>query len=247
MVTRFEATDEFAAAEFVDIDMSRAVFREVDLSGARMHGVLLSGADIDGDIAGLTLNGVEVAPLVDAELNRLHPERAKLRATSPEGLREAWSEVESFWGATMRRARALPRAEQHRSVGGEWSFVQTLRHLVFVTDAWLGRAVLGRPEPFHPIGLPASFMTDAGSYGIDSAADPTFDHVAEVRAGRMAQVAAFLAQVTQAELDRVRDPVHGPGWPPPAARTAIECLHVLLSEEWEHHRFAIRDLEAGAR
>lgn len=246
-MTRFEATSEFTAAEFIDIDMSRAVFREVDLTGARMHGVLLSGADIDGDIRGMRLNGVEVAPLVDAELNRLHPERAKLRATSPDGLREAWSEVESFWGATMRRARALPRAELHLSVGGEWSFTQTLRHLIFVTDAWLRRAVLGRPAPFHPIGLPASFTTDAGDYGIDLAADPTFDQVAEVRAGRMAQVRAFLAEVTQGELDRVREPVPGPGWPPPAARTAIECLHVLLNEEWEHHRFAVRDLEAGAR
>ena len=22
-----------------------------------------------------------------------------------------------------------------------------------------------------------------------------------------------------------------------------ECLHVVLNEEWEHHRFAVRDLD----
>lgn len=245
-MTRYEATDDFRGAEFAGLDMSGTEFREVDLTGARMYGVLLTDADIDGAISGLKVNGVEVAPLVDAELNRLHPERAKLRATSPEGLREAWSEVESLWGATMRRARALPEAELYRSVNGEWSFTQTLRHLVFVTDAWFGRAVLGRDAPFHPIGLPASFTAEADGYGIDLAADPTFDQVAEVRAGRMAEVSAFLAEVTQGELDRVRDPVPGPGLPPPASRTAIECLHVLLNEEWEHHRFAVRDLDAGA-
>lgn len=38
------------------------------------------------------------------------------------------------------------------SVDGEWSFSQTLRHLVFATDIWLGRAILGSDD-FHPLGL----------------------------------------------------------------------------------------------
>jgi hypothetical protein len=43
------------------------------------------------------------------------------------------------------------------SVGGEWSFAQTLRHLILATDAWLGRA-MEIEQPFHPIG-----QTDAGA------------------------------------------------------------------------------------
>jgi DinB superfamily len=33
----------------------------------------------------------------------------------------------------------------HESVGGEWSFIETLRHLVFATDSWIRRAILGDP------------------------------------------------------------------------------------------------------
>ena len=32
------------------------------------------------------------------------------------------------------------------SVAGEWSFAQTLRHLILATDLWLGSAVL-QPTP----------------------------------------------------------------------------------------------------
>lgn len=241
-MTRSAGSDEFRGAEFVNLDMSGASFREVDLSGARMYGVLLTGADIDGDIRNLKLNGVEVAPLVEAELDRRYPERAKLRPTTPAGMREAWAVVQSFWDGTMRRAAALSEADRHRSVNGEWSFTETLRHLVFVTDAWFAHAVLGRSRPFHPLGLPATFITDARTYGIDPAAAPTYDQVVAVRNDRMAQVGAFVETITQGDLDRTREPNTAPGHPPPAARTARSCLHVIFSEEWEHHRFAVRDL-----
>jgi hypothetical protein len=26
--------------------------------------------------------------------------------------------------------------------------------------------------------------------------------------------------------------------------TILACLHVILREEWEHHRYAVRDLDA---
>ncbi|HEY2946955.1 MAG TPA: DinB family protein [Micromonosporaceae bacterium] len=241
-MARFADSDEFHGADFVDLDMSRAVFRQVDLSGSRMRGVLLTGADIDGVIHGLTVNGIEVAPLVEAELDRRHPERITLRSTTLDGMRDAWTVIESFWATTVQRAGTLSEADLHRSVDDEWTFTQTLRHLVFVTDAWLSHAVLGRSRPFHPLGLPASFIKDAATLGIDPDADPAFDEVVEVRAGRMAQVRRFLETASQEELARTREPNTAPGWPPPAMRTATSCLHVLFNEEWAHHRFAERDL-----
>ena len=59
--------------------------------------------------------------------------------------------LERTWAATLERVAAMPAGTVDVSVDGEWSFAQTLRHLVLATDAWLGRAVLGI-EPFHPIG-----------------------------------------------------------------------------------------------
>ena len=80
---------DYEGAEFTDLSMAGATFREVDLSGARMRGVLLLNADIDGAIDGLRINGVEVMPLIEAELDRLHPERLLLRPTTPETMRDA--------------------------------------------------------------------------------------------------------------------------------------------------------------
>jgi len=241
-VTGSGRPDEFRGAEFVDLDMSDARFREVDLSRVHMTGVLLTDADIDGDIRGLRLNGVEVAPLVEAELDRRYPERTKLRPTTVEGIREALAVVEGMWDGTMARARGLPEADLHRSVDGEWSFAQTLRHLVFVTDAWVGHAIELEPRPFHPLGLPASFITDGPAFGIDERATPTFAEVAELRAGRLDKLRAFLAALTDEDLNRVCGPNLAPGWPPPGARSPTSCLHVVFDEEWAHHQFAVRDL-----
>src|SRR5258705_3528667 len=107
-MTTYADTTEFRGAQFVDIDMSGSVFREVDLSQTRMHGVLLAGADIDGAIEGLRVNGVEVAPLIEAELNRLHPERAKLRPSTVDGLREAVETVAALWATTIAEVRLRP-------------------------------------------------------------------------------------------------------------------------------------------
>jgi len=41
----------------------------------------------------------------------------------------------------------------HERVDDEWSFVETLRHLVFATDAWVRRAILGQPSPWDPLDL----------------------------------------------------------------------------------------------
>ncbi len=226
---------------FTGVDMSEAEFREVNLAGVRMRGVLLFNADIDGAIDGLRINEVEVTPLIEAELDRRHPERTRLRPTTAAEAREALDVVEALWAETITDVGALPDEITHRSVDGEWSLTETLRHLVFVTDAWFGHAVLGETRPFHPCGLPPSFL-EASAFDIDAAADPSFSEVVALRHERLAGLREFLATATQVDLDRVRGPNLAPGFPPPQARTAVECLRVLFGEEWAHHRFAVRDL-----
>jgi len=241
-VTRFVQQPDYEGAEFIDLSMAGATFREVDLSGARMHGVLLFNADIDGAIDGLRVNGVEIMPLIEAELDRLHPERLRLRPTTPETMRDAVDVIEELWHATVRRASALPEEAFYRSVNDEWSLAQTLRHTIFVVDAWYGHAAALRPNPFHPIGVPASFTTNGAEFGIDESAAPTLGEILAVRAERIADLRAYLAEVTQEELDRVRGPNTAIGCPPPAERTAVECLQVIFSDEWAHVQFANRDL-----
>ncbi len=242
----FTRSDDLQGAEFVDADLRGARFVEADLSGVVMRGVDVSGADIDAPFllngeSSLRVNGVDVVPLIEAELNRRFPGRVDRRAGDPDGLRAAWAALEPTWAAALERVAAMPPGTVDVSVGGEWSFAQTLRHLVLATDAWLGGAILEIEQPFHPIGQPdASFETDGRDISIFTTVAPSYAEVLEVRAGRVAMVRDFLATVTSDELAATRRNPHDPEY----QETVLSCLHVILNEEWEHHRFAVRDLDA---
>ncbi len=242
----FTRSDELQGAEFVDADLRGARFVRADLSGVVMRAVDVQGADIDAPwlLDGksfLRVNGVDVIPLVDAELNRRFPSRAERRAGDPDGLRAAWALLEGRWAATLERVAAMPAGTVDVSVGGEWSFAQTLRHLVMATDAWLGGAILEIGRPFHPIGQPnVEYETDGNDMSLFTTVTPSYAEVLEVRAGRVAMVRDFLATVTSDELAATRK---NP-WDPEHQETTLSCLHVILEEEWEHHRYAVRDLDA---
>lgn len=227
-----------------DVDLSRVHLHGASLEGAKLTDADLSGADISGHLAGLLINGVEVAPLVQAELERRFPERVKLRATDVVGLRDAWRMVEGLWEETTEVARKLPEHLQRRRVGGEWSFVETLRHLVCATDSWLSRAIRLELRPYHPWGLP---WTGAGEdyarrMGIDTSAAPSLEEVLPVRRQRQQAVADELEKLSDDELLEVRAAPDDEGHPT-GEHSVLDCIHVLLDEEWEHHRYAVRDLE----
>ena len=113
-----------------------------------MRGVELVDVEIDGELQNVVINGIDIAPLVDAELNRRMPERAKMRPDDADGFRAAWAILERLWEGTVAWACTFPVAELHRGVDDEWSFVQTLRHLSFATAAWVNRMILGTASPW---------------------------------------------------------------------------------------------------
>lgn len=231
---------------FVDEDLRGARFVRCDLGGAVMRAVEVAGADIDapwllGEGGVLLVNGVDVAPFVDAELDRRFPGRSLRRAGDPDGLRAAWAANEASWAATLDRVAAMPEGTVDVSVDGEWTFAQTLRHLVMATDTWVRGAVLGEQSPYHPLGQPNSeYATDGHDLSVFADATPTFAEVLDVRADRVSLVRDLLATVTAAQLAEERP---NP-WAPEHPETVLSCLHTVLEEEWEHHRFARRDLDA---
>jgi len=237
---------DLKGAVFVGKNLRGARFVESDLSGVVMRGVDVQDADIDapwlldGESV-LRVNGVDVAPLVEAELNRRFPGRADRRVEDPEALRAAWAALERTWAATLERVAAMPPGTVDVSVDGEWSFAQTLRHLVMATDAWLGRSVLGIEQPFHPLGQPRAGAEEDGlDMSLFTTDTPSYDEVLEARSGRLAMVRDFLATVTPELLAAERP---NP-WDPEYPETTLSCVHVILEEEWEHHRYAVRDLDA---
>jgi DinB superfamily/Pentapeptide repeats (8 copies) len=253
-MTTSTETDQQQGAQFVEANLQGARFFEANLQGARfvesdlsgvvMRGVEVSGADIDAPWLPhgepLRVNGVDVIPLVEAELNRRFPGRADRRAPDPDGLRAAWARIESTWTATLERVAAMPAGTVDVSVAGEWSFAQTLRHLVLATDTWLRRAILEIDKPFHAIGEGYGAHADGVDPSTVTGSGPSYAEVLEVRDGRVAMVRDFLANVTAEELAAPHNSPHDPDF----QETTLSCLHVILEEEWEHHRFAVRDLGA---
>ena len=246
--------DDLSGSRFERVNLSGSDFRSVNLSGSRFRGVALNGSvlsgaelgnvNISGEIENVTINGVDIGPLIDAELNKRYPGRAKMRPADPAGFREAWDTLERLWDQTVARARALPPELLHESVNGEWSFTETLRHLAFATDAWIRRVVLGDPAPWDPLDLPWDGMRDTPGVPRDRAARPSLDTVLALRRDRMSTVRELVDGLTGASLDTRTEPVDGPGWPPPRSFPVRECLLVVLNEEWEHRLYAERDLAA---
>ena len=109
-ITDLSLTD----AQLSDVDVTRANFWRV-----RMRGVWIGEAEINGQIEGLRINGVEVGPLIEAELDRRHPHRATMRPDDIAGFHEAWDILSPLWAGTVDRARALPPELLHERVDGE--------------------------------------------------------------------------------------------------------------------------------
>jgi uncharacterized damage-inducible protein DinB len=239
--SRLERVD-LSDARLRVVDLTGAEFRGVALNGVVMRGVELVNVDITGEIENLTINGVDVGPLIEAELDQRYPGRAKMRPADAAGFREAWDLLESVWDETVDRARRLPPGQLHDSVDGEWSFIETLRHLVFATDAWVRRAILGDPSPWDALDLPWDEMADTPGVPRDRNVRPSLDTVLRLRRDRMSTVRQVIEGLTDVTLNADTEPVEGPGWPQPRSYPVRECLLVVLNEEWHHRLFAERDL-----
>jgi uncharacterized protein YjbI with pentapeptide repeats len=230
-------------ARFHDVDLTNARFHLVDLTGAVIRGAALVNVDISGEIENLRVNGVDVVPLVEAELNRRYPDRVKMRPTDADGFREAWVALERLWQQTVERARGMDPDLLHERVDEEWSFIETLRHLVFATDAWVRRAMLGDPSPWDPLDLPHDEMADESSVPRDRDARPSLDQVLALRADRMNAVRQVIADLTDEQLAGTTTPVTEPGYPEPESFAVRRCLSAIVNEEWHHRLYAERDLD----
>jgi uncharacterized protein YjbI with pentapeptide repeats len=230
-------------ARFHDVDLTNARFDLVDLTGVVVRGAALVDLDLSGEIENVRVNGVDVVPLVEAELNRRYPDRVKMRPADADGFREAWDILERLWQQTVERARGMPPELLHERVDGEWSFIETLRHLCYATDAWMNRVYLGDPDPWSPLDLPFSTLLDL-QWAYDEDVRPSLDEVLELRADRQATVRRVLADLTDVRLAEDTDPVEGEGWPPADHYSVSEALGIVVIEEWHHRRYAERDLAA---
>jgi hypothetical protein len=232
MAEEFEGRD-LSGAVFWGVDLSGARFRDVNLTGARISHAWVVDVEIDARVEHLTVNGVDVTDYVN-ERDPWYPLRSAVRPPDVAGMRAGWDTLDRAWAETVGRARRLTDAQLHESVGGEWSFVETLRHLVFAMDKWFTVPIAA--GEFHPYGLPNTGSKDFGWPGLDPSAAPSLDEVLAVRADRSQRLRDWLATVTDDDLTRHVEVLENGDSP------VNECIYTVFEEEFEHNRYATRDL-----
>jgi hypothetical protein len=228
-----EFEGDLAGAVFWGADLSGARFRDVNLTGAKISHAWLVNVDIDALVDAVVINGVDVTSYVN-ERDPWYPLRAMLRPSNPQDMSATWSALEDEWAKTIAVAKALPEASLHESVDDEWSFVQTLRHLVFAMDKWFTAPVLG--EGFHPIGLPNSGSVGFPWPGLDYDLKPTVDEALAVRADRATRFRDYLGSVETADFTQPIEVLEN------GTNPLQECLYTVFEEEFWHNRYARRDL-----
>jgi hypothetical protein len=228
-----EFEGDLAGAVFWGANLRGASFRDVDLTGATISHAELVDVDIDALVDKVVINGVDVTAYVN-QRDPWYPLRSMLTPTDPAGMRMAWTALEAEWARTITRAQALPEGAVHESVDGEWTFVQTLRHLVFATDKWFTSPILG--EPFNPTGLPNSGSVDFPWPGLDYDLAPSLADVLAVCADRTRRVRDYLASVAPTDFVRSVDVLEN------GANSVQHCLYAVFEETFWHNRYAQRDL-----
>ena len=224
-----------------------ARFRDCNLSGVIIVASYVENrrvSSLHGLGGGVIVDDVDVSVFVAAELDRRFPERVALRELNgPDDYRAVFATLEARWDETLQRAERLPEAARHERVDGEWSLVETLRHLVFADGCWISRQYRETDDAFHPLAVPTTDypLDQRAARGLDEAAQPAYGEVLAVFRDRQSWLRQLLVALTQADLERPRTAVIAPAWGE-ETHTGAECLRVLLEEYSSHRRYAERDL-----
>lgn len=226
--------EDYAGATVWGVSFAGAEFEDVNFTGASMKRVWLRDVEMDGFVERLVVNGVDVTEVVNAG-DRWWPLRGMLRPVDGDGHRAAWDSLQEAWTALIDEARSMGGSAMTTSVNGEWSLRDTLRHLIFVTDKWLFAPLAGATV-FSAIGMSNSGSRDHPWPGVDRDADPDPESVLEAHRTRSQRVTEFLAGFDPTAIPAEVEILENGTVP------GVECLYAVFEEEFEHLRYATRDL-----
>jgi hypothetical protein len=214
-----------------------SAFQNISWHGVTMTSVEFVNVEISGDVWDVVVNGVDIGPLINDELNRRDPERALLFPTDPEtrtlaDVRAAWDVVSRRWAAAIARVQTMPAGSEHRSVNGEWSLVQTLRHVSYALGVWIERVAMSRDTPLVATdlpwdGAPVEALTPQ-AVGRDIEV-PLQEAVAQWQR-RRDTVREFLAGLTDQEFQSARRNACPPGYPQVRDFPLAEAVFIGVSE-----------------
>jgi hypothetical protein len=164
---------------FRDVSLRRSVFDDVNMAEVTIRRAYLANLSIDdADITGMTVFGIRIDLLVEAELDRRDPWRARLRMADPQDpvcVRAVLEHLGRLRGefSTLLRSATRERLTA-RPAPDRWSAVENLRHMLFVEELYTNRWLLRNGAPWSRLGLVADFLAGNPTYA-DVGGDPTDD------------------------------------------------------------------------
>lgn len=244
MSQTFEHCD-MAGSVFRDVNLGGAVFEDVNLAGATIRNANLEGMRIeDANIDGLTVFGFRVDALIEAELDRRDPERARLKMRDPydpEAVREVMARLEELRAAFRQRLRATDAGLlAARPSADEWSALENVRHMLFAEDLYLNRLMLQNDKPWNRLGLLPDFLLSREGYaGVGSEPSDDVETVLAAWDALHADLRAFLVDLTSEKLHSPARNLDGE-----LIRTVGEILQGLANHDLGHIRQAEAALAA---
>jgi uncharacterized damage-inducible protein DinB len=203
----FENRD-MAGTVFRNVNLHKAVFDDVNLGEATIRNANLENVSIvDANIRGLTLFGIRVDRLIEAELDRRDPDRVRLRMADPHDPQSVRAVMDHLDEVRSRFFDALKAADAEtlvaRPSAGKWSAIEQVRHLLFAEDLYLNRWILRNDEPWNQLGLLPAFLAGDPNYA-DVGSQATSDLEAILAAWQEihARTRAFVADLTPEKLRR---------------------------------------------
>lgn len=164
---------------FEEKPLAGSVFRNIDMSAATFEGAWLKGATIAHsclrdvrmtavDIGGMTIDGVPIDELLEAELDKRDPRRVALRIVDTHSVAEvrramaALEEAREPFRAKLRAA--TPEQLLHKPEKRRWSALDHLRHMLFAEELYTHRWMLRDEVAFSPMGLLPHFLLKKEPY-----------------------------------------------------------------------------------
>ena len=82
--SRFHRVD-LSGSQFRFVDLNDVWIRRADLHRLRIRGAELLDVEIDGELENVRINGVDVGPLIEAEMERQDPDYSKMKPDTAPG------------------------------------------------------------------------------------------------------------------------------------------------------------------
>jgi len=234
-------------ALFNDVNLGHAVFQDVNLEGASICNANLVNFSIeDANIHGMTIFGIRIDELIEAEFDRHDPERVRLRMKDiyePQEVQRVLRQLEEV-RADFRAALRSAGADLvcRRPDEGQWSALENVRHLLFAEQLYTDRWLLGNYEPWSQYGMLPEFLANNPAYA-EVGRQPCDDLEAVLSAWEAvhARTLAFAETVTPEALRRDTSGTDfGQG-------TVGAILQGLAQHDLQHIRQATGALETAAK